>query len=254
MSYSSTATDMKELNRLGINYILNCAAPYRDETPTGPRDVMSNYLGVDTGLSFYKPLGFHPNQYMEIDAEDDPEFDLLPYFKQTTRFIENALNPSTVTSSDDSRPSFMLDDEPLPSPPASLDPSDSRRPSAIDFTVRRQTSVEPGPSRRTSAYESAASHSRHHSTTLPPTGRVLVHCREGYSRSPAIVIAYLLLRERDPLPSLEEALRLVREHRNVCPNPGFLGQLVRLDRRLRVEEADLQMRKQHLLEQQENSS
>ena len=248
---SSTATDVKELKRMGITHVLNCAAPFREEMPLTPdlRDVMSNYYGVDTGLSFYEPLGFLPSQYLEIEADDDPEFDLSQYFKLTTRFIEGALDPFSANSSDDSPPSFLLDDEPLPTPPSCLDPSDSRLPSAFEFTNMYQAGFDSGLSRPQSN-NSTASHRR--SNTRPPAGRVLVHCREGYSRSPATVIAYLLLRERNPLPSLEEALRLVREHRNVCPNPGFLGQLVRLDRRLRLEEADIQMRKQLMLEEQEN--
>ena len=235
---------------MGITHVLNCAAPFREEMPLTPdlRDVMSNYYGVDTGLSFYQPLAFLPSQYLEIEADDDPEFDLSQYFKLTTRFIESALDPFSSVSADDTPPSFLLDDEPLPSPPSCLDPTDSRLPSAFDFTTMFQASFDSGLSRPESNSSTA---SLRHSNTRAPTSRVLVHCREGYSRSPAIVIAYLLLREHDPLPSLEEALRLVREHRNVCPNPGFLGQLVRLDRRLRIEEADMQMRKQLMLEEQE---
>lgn len=250
---------MKELKRLGITHILNCAAPCRgeeeeDASQPGPPDVMSNFYGVNTGVTFYKPLGFHHSQYFEIAADDDPEFDLSQYFKQTTRFIETALDPSVANNSGGFlKPSFLLADEPLlasssstslgPQQPASLSASvnlsDSRGSSTLDLSpVRRQASFDPNNlSRRPSAHDPPANH--RHSTTRPPaTGKVLVHCREGYSRSPTITIAYLLLREREPLPSLEEALRLVREHRNVCPNIGFLGQLVRLDRHLRIEDAN----------------
>lgn len=256
---------MKELKRLGITHVLNCAAPFRDDLPPDHRDVMSNFYGVDTGLDFYKPLGFQPSQYLEIDADDDPEFDISQYFKTTTRFIESAIDPISIHSSDGgSRPSFLLAEEPMRSPSPSRDPTDSRRPSAaISFLARRQdsmefaasrkqSSVELPVSRKQSAFEQTTSHRL--STNRPPNSKVLVHCREGYSRSPTIVIAYLLLREHNPLPSLEEALRVVRERRNVCPNPGFLGQLVRLDRYLRIQEADQLMTRQRALEQQENTN
>ena len=59
----------------------------------------------------------------------------------------------------------------------------------------------------------------------------LVHCSFGMSRSPSIVIAYLLRRENC---SLATALRKVKECRPVtAPNTGFMKQLIRLESQLR---------------------
>uniref|UniRef100_A0A3Q2QF05 Dual specificity protein phosphatase n=1 Tax=Fundulus heteroclitus TaxID=8078 RepID=A0A3Q2QF05_FUNHE len=57
-------------------------------------------------------------------------------------------------------------------------------------------------------------------------GRVFVHCLMGVSRSATLVLAFLMIAEG---LRLQEAVAAVRQHRDICPNPGFLMQLRGLD-------------------------
>mmetsp|Transcript_31606 Transcript_31606/g.75780 ORF Transcript_31606/g.75780 Transcript_31606/m.75780 type:complete len:350 (-) Transcript_31606:136-1185(-) len=61
-------------------------------------------------------------------------------------------------------------------------------------------------------------------------GVVFVHCKEGVSRSSAVVIAYLMFKFRIPF---EEALARVKCSRpTACPNLGFSKQLIALEGRM----------------------
>jgi dual specificity MAP kinase phosphatase len=58
-------------------------------------------------------------------------------------------------------------------------------------------------------------------------GRVLVHCQAGVSRSPTIVLAYLIARSQ---LSLSDAFTLVKDRRSiVAPNINFMGQLLEFE-------------------------
>lgn len=66
-------------------------------------------------------------------------------------------------------------------------------------------------------------------------GRVLVHCREGVSRSATIVIAYLMWRFS---LSFEAAHERIRQNRPICnPNTGFTCQLLQLHKKLSLGQA-----------------
>ena len=57
-------------------------------------------------------------------------------------------------------------------------------------------------------------------------GSVLVHCMRGLSRSPAMIIAYLICEHRMPLL---EAVRYLRSKRTILPNPHFMRELMKLE-------------------------
>ena len=63
-------------------------------------------------------------------------------------------------------------------------------------------------------------------SALKGEGRVLIHCREGYSRAPTIVCAYFMIKRKLDVLS---ALKLINQRRKICPNSGFMEQLIELD-------------------------
>lgn len=60
------------------------------------------------------------------------------------------------------------------------------------------------------------------SWTRGGTPHVLVHCEKGYSRSPMVLIAYLMRRRRE---GLDKVVQDVRGKRRMKPNPNFMEQL-----------------------------
>lgn len=64
-------------------------------------------------------------------------------------------------------------------------------------------------------------------------GRVFVHCRQGISRSATLVLAYLMIKKN---MTAQQALRLVKASREICPNEGFLQQICDLNEMLHSNE------------------
>jgi hypothetical protein len=59
-------------------------------------------------------------------------------------------------------------------------------------------------------------------SALPPSESILVHCEAGRSRSPTIIIAYLM---RKYCMKYEDALKFIQAKRKVKPNPNLVRQL-----------------------------
>ncbi|XP_046709174.1 dual specificity phosphatase 29-like isoform X3 [Silurus meridionalis] len=72
-----------------------------------------------------------------------------------------------------------------------------------------------------------------HTALSQDSGKVLVHCARGVSRSATLVLAYLMIHKR---LTVAEAITAVRGYRNILPNVGFLEQLRELDARLQRKE------------------
>ncbi|KAF7493122.1 Dual specificity protein phosphatase 3 [Sarcoptes scabiei] len=81
-----------------------------------------------------------------------------------------------------------------------------------------------------------------------PSGKVLVHCGEGISRSSSCVIAYLMIKQH---LDVKEAISLVVKKRNILPNQGFLLQLCQLNDELFHREKFEQMEHRKLRQQSE---
>ncbi|XP_072524007.1 dual specificity phosphatase 29-like [Salminus brasiliensis] len=137
-----TAKNVDLLMALEVTHIVNAAdGPYR----------------IHTGPDFYSHT---PKmiQYYGVDAPDNRDFNIAPFFYPTARFIHSALTRDS--------------------------------------------------------------------------GKVLVHCARGISRSATLVLAYLMIYEG---LTVSEAIKAVRSHRNVLPNSGFLQQLRELDTELTLQ-------------------
>jgi atypical dual specificity phosphatase len=61
-------------------------------------------------------------------------------------------------------------------------------------------------------------------------GACLVHCSAGASRSPAVVLAYLVLRKNFTLKDAYEHVKALRKQ--TAPNAGFWAQLLELERQV----------------------
>ncbi|XP_063399423.1 dual specificity protein phosphatase 3-like [Mytilus trossulus] len=65
--------------------------------------------------------------------------------------------------------------------------------------------------------------------TIKDGGKVLVHCSGGVRKSPAMAIAYLMLKEQLPIWN---AVKCIRRCRKVCPSNGLIMQLCILNKEI----------------------
>ncbi|XP_054162313.1 dual specificity protein phosphatase 3-like [Oppia nitens] len=63
-------------------------------------------------------------------------------------------------------------------------------------------------------------------SAINDSGNVLVHCKEGVSRSVTLVSAYLMIKKG---MTAQQSIRIIRQNREIAPNEGFLRQLAFLN-------------------------
>ncbi|KAL0149131.1 hypothetical protein M9458_055563 [Cirrhinus mrigala] len=83
-----------------------------------------------------------------------------------------------------------------------------------------------------------------HQALSKPENKVLVHCRQGVSRSSTLFLAYLMIHHD---MTVEDATDRVIRKRQIQPNTGFLNQLTLLDLNL-MRQRKLQSRKEFNIE------
>lgn len=135
----SIAKDRIGLKRLGITHILNSA-----EGKTA--------YHVNTNFVMFKHVDI---EYYGIEAMDQMNFQLTPYFDKSAEFIQKGLDSG---------------------------------------------------------------------------GKVMVNCKVGGSRSATLVLAYLMIKHH---LTVQDATRMVRAKREICPNDGFLQQLCDFNEKLK---------------------
>lgn len=135
-----------------------------------------------------------PNvRYMGFPMTDQPSTDISRYFYIAAKFIDNAISSGGEWY---------------------IEPA-----SSIKMSGRKE-------------YSFAQIFKLHIILLLWSTGKVLVHCMMGISRSSTCAIAYLMINRK---MSASDAIRTVRLRRDIRPNDGFLQQLADLDNELRRE-------------------
>ncbi|XP_033751183.1 dual specificity protein phosphatase 3-like [Pecten maximus] len=135
----SIAKNRVGLKRLGITHILNAA---EGETA----------FHVNTNFDMFKRVDI---DYYGIQAMDQMNFQLTPYFDKSAEFIQKAIDSG---------------------------------------------------------------------------GKVMVNCKVGASRSATLVLVYLMIKHH---LTIQDATRLVRTKREICPNDGFLQQLCDFNEKLK---------------------
>ncbi|UYV80476.1 DUSP3 [Cordylochernes scorpioides] len=182
------------LKQLGITHVINSAE--------------GREMGqVDTGPDFYRDVGIH---YLGIGIMDMPNVRISLYFELASNFIQKALESKGSTSELTSN--FIQ---------KALENKGSTSELASNF-IQKALESKGSTSELTFNFIQKALESKGHDNH----GKVLVHCMMGLSRSPTIVMAFLIMKRG---LTAELALRTVKSHREVRPNDGFLLQLLELE-------------------------
>ncbi len=154
--------------------------------------------------------------YFRCYARDSADCNLLAKFNAMRQFIDDAKAPKAKQKG---KHKLIT---PSPAASASVESSDA---APAPKSKKHQ--------RAAAAAAAASKPSRNPYATAQQSGRVLIHCRGGISRSATLTIAYLMSINHPGCDSVDNALAFLRTKRPVArPNAGFMQQLRDFEQRL----------------------
>lgn len=180
---------------------------------------LRNFLGITHILTIMsKPLPRKPAGVCckFVELYDDPSDDLLEVLEECVNFVDSAVNDKSPTS--------------ILSPTFAGNAHNGFNNSCHGHTtgpiMEADESLSDKETSTSSTTRTTSPSSRDHSLKFENHNRVLVHCSAGISRSPSVVMAWLITRRGK---SFEEAFEMVKRCRPyIMPNEGFERQLILL--------------------------
>ncbi|KAH7116103.1 protein-tyrosine phosphatase-like protein [Dendryphion nanum] len=147
--------------------------------------------------------------HKHFDIADDPLADILGIIGSACDWIESSLDPGAQDITQQNQSTSEEKNQGLQKEETDTKKETGKEPDIDAEEPENREDMEPEPTLKPSK---------------PPQTRVLIHCTQSISRSPAILLAYLMRKLHLSYPS---ALALARESRPlILPNQGFAEQLL----------------------------